>query len=257
MSPALRRASAQPSSNDVRPRRHAWSPMIVAAPNPNRFISNTANCPKLTVSCPSGPFAANARTSVRTTPAKPISSGTTAIAGLRTNNPSARTYIIGSTPRNCCILAPSPRQCRPARTRTLVGDVFDNLIDGVFHALVIRSKNLHNFSVRHRFDPMHAFKTNVVIRNQRNIHVTHLKLTREIRFRIVGHINNLPPQRREPLRLSPRRKPRPLNDDDGPLIMRGDPDATKLLDGNRPQLRTIRIGKTHMRRNRPIIKRIL
>ena len=84
----------------------------------------------------------------------------------------------------------------------------------LFHAFVVAGEDFHHFGVRHRLDAALAFETDVVVGDQRDVDVAHLEFAGEIGLRIVGHVDDLPAQAREPLRFRARRETRALDDDD-------------------------------------------
>src|ERR1700733_9953574 len=259
ISPPRRRASLQPFSNDARPVRHASSAIKHAAPRPNSSSRMTRKLARPAVPPPIAPPPYGVVTKPTRTLITAIKSGMTTMDGLRSSSGTALAYTPRSSPAAGArfMLRPGARQRAAARARALGRRVLDDLEDSVLHALVVAREHLHHFVVRHRLHARLAFEPDVVVGDQRDVHVTHLELAREIRLGIVGHVDDLPAQRAEPLRLRARGEARALDDDDRALVVRVDVQPAQRVDRDRPQLRAVRIGERDVRRHGAVVERVL
>ena len=102
-----------------------------------------------------------------------------------------------------------------------------------------------------------TFRPGIVVGDQRDVHVADLQFTSQIALRILGHVDDFPTLRSEPLRLSARREPRALDDHHGPLGVGGDSQLPGFSHRHFPHHRTVRIRRRDMCRDRPVVESVL
>src|SRR5579883_3573196 len=153
---------------------------------------------------------------------------------LRAYSGNACTYIAQSTRsrelRTGLTLRPGALQGAPALAVRIDVELFDNAEDRVLNARIVPVEDLDHFVMRDRRHAAGAFEPDVVIGDQRDVHVAHLQFASQVGFGILGHVDHFPAQPRKPPRLGTSGKTRPLNDDDRAPLVRVDAQGAQRLD---------------------------
>ena len=101
---------------------------------------------------------------------------------------------------------------------------------------VVLLEHPHDLGVAHRLDPGHALQADVVVGDQRDVHVAELELAGEQGLGVAGHVDDLPAVALEPAGLGPGREAGALDDHHGAAVVGGDALGLRLLESEGAQL---------------------
>ena len=108
---------------------------------------------------------------------------------------------------------------------------------------VVLLEHPHDLGVGHRLDPGHALQADVVVGDQRDVHVAELELAGEQGLGVAGHVDDLPAVALEPPGLGPGGEAGALDDHHGAAVVGGDALGLGLLEGEGAQLGAVGVGE--------------